>query len=207
MGFFSWKCAKSGVEITSPHAGTPTWTQEIVLLRERRPPEFGIYDGYGRLCTEDGDVIDFWEELNDSQPGVEFDDLMQPRLVLERFYCGENYEDVRPSAYGEWQGYFLPEDYKQQAEELARVCEAGVQHTPNPRKYLFFVTVAQVNEDKDLDQEDAAADLPGTYAFNTYATSRDDALDQFHAKVPVSCLEDYDITAKFREATSEEGNC
>jgi len=197
MGFFSWKCAKSGVEITSFHTGTPDWTQRIVLLRKDRPPEFGVYDGYGRLCTDEGDVIDFWVELQDAQPGVRYDNLEQPRLVLARLYRGENYEDVVPSRYGEWQGYFLPEDYERQAELLAKACELRVQHTPNPRTFPFVVTVEQIAKDEDLDCDDREVDPAGAYEF--MAAHTEDALEQLHSQIPISCLEDFLITAVYQE--------
>lgn len=63
MGVFSWRCSKSGVPIMNDMVGAPSWMSEVVLLRPDGHHVRGIYDGYGRLHTEDGGRLDFWEEL------------------------------------------------------------------------------------------------------------------------------------------------
>lgn len=46
MGFFSWKCSKTGVSI--PH----DYVEEIILITPKGSYR-GLYDGYGGITTED----------------------------------------------------------------------------------------------------------------------------------------------------------
>ncbi len=49
MGFFSWKCSKTGVSIPHDYRG------EVILITPKGSYR-GIYDGYGRLRNLDGEI-------------------------------------------------------------------------------------------------------------------------------------------------------
>ena len=117
MGFFSWKCAKSKIEIANVHTDASMaaggWPCRIVLLRENLPPAHGVYDGYGRLLADDGETVDFWETLmQDSgfMPAMDCE-MPRPKLVLERHYRGERWDDLPPSEEADHQGFFMEPDH------------------------------------------------------------------------------------------------
>jgi hypothetical protein len=58
----------------------------------------------------------------------------------------------------------------------------------------FKVTVTQIVPDEELDGDDTDTNPKGTYTYE--ARDEEDALDQFHETVPVSCLDDFDIEAQ-----------
>jgi len=190
MGFFSWKCAKSFIEVTSAYAGTPPWTQEIVVLLQDREPIEGFYDGYGRVTTDDCDEIRFYEEHLD----LRGDDEEEPTIILKRFYRGEKYGDIPPSQYGQWQGYFLPENYEQMADMLAKKCEERMKKAGEIKH--FVIIVKQLVPNDKLDEEDRWDVRPGKYEY--LARNAEEALDIFHSTVPISCLENYDISVELR---------
>ena len=59
------------------------------------------------------------------------------------------------------------------------------------RQYL--ITMTQLVHDEDLDFDDANDGLVGTHRFLVDADDREAALDQFHEKVAIANLENYDI--------------
>lgn len=59
-------------------------------------------------------------------------------------------------------------------------------------KRKFEIEVMQTVPDEDLDIEDREESPIGKYTI--IANSEDEALDEFHATVPISCLEHFDIT-------------
>jgi hypothetical protein len=192
MGLFSWKCAKSGVEITHTMINTPAWTKEVVLLRPGKKPVMGDYDGYGRLYTEDGEC-DFWEEHMEKYAFGE----KEPTLVLQRFYRGEKYEDLPPSSYGEWQGHFLPTNYDELAESLAKACEEAIESGKPFKPKTFTITVDQIADDSDLDVDDLEESPEGEYIY--LARDEEHALEQLHSAVPMKNPEHFNIEVKENE--------
>jgi hypothetical protein len=188
MGVFSWKCAKSGVEITNCMIDTPEWTQNIVWLRPDEEPVMGSYDGYGRIHTDDG-TVDFFEEWQEDHAWGE-----EPTLVLSRFYRGEKYTDLPPSAYGEWQGHFLPTNYEDLAEQLAKACEHKMSRGESFKPKTFTVDCDQLVSSTELGPADLVNKPEGEYIY--LASSEEHALDQFHSSVAIKNLEHFQITVK-----------
>ena len=98
MGFFSWRCAKSGRPVMAQVAvkNTP-WefaSRAVVLHRDGRVIR-GVYDGYGRVLhhSEELELTDMAEE--------------NWRLVIEQYYQGERFEDFpAKNAWDQGQGFF-----------------------------------------------------------------------------------------------------
>lgn len=76
---------------------------------------------------------------------------------------------------------------------------------------LIIIEVSALTDFADLDPEDIDADgnciVDGSYAVNvqgagTTEAALEAALDQFHAKVGIACLDDYAIVA--RQATAQD---
>lgn len=90
MGFFSWKCAKTGLPIC--------YRDRIVLLvkhdDDRVDTYLGDYDGYGTAV------------------GVDLCDVDENkwRLFLAEFYNNENFDDFPNNADEPRQGYFWDDD-------------------------------------------------------------------------------------------------
>jgi hypothetical protein len=64
MGFYSWECQGCGQSIRNHHACNKdsAWMNEAVLLRPKEYPKVGHYDGYGRLETVAGDVLELGDD-------------------------------------------------------------------------------------------------------------------------------------------------
>ena len=57
---------------------------------------------------------------------------------------------------------------------------------------LFKITVSLITDHDLLDPDDRASDPTGEYEYD--AANEDEALDMFHEDVPISCLDNYEIT-------------
>ncbi|NBT32704.1 MAG: hypothetical protein EBT13_12620 [Rhodobacteraceae bacterium] len=96
MGCFSKTCAKSHWPVVSQwRRAYPDFTQVVALLPNGEIIR-GAYDGYGRV-----DGIDVMESPRGRYwwPRV--------KLVLERFYAGETYDQLGRSGDELAQGYFM----------------------------------------------------------------------------------------------------
>lgn len=71
---------------------------DVVMLSKIGTVIHGVYDGYGRLDTELGELT-IYEVMGEGAP----DDA---KLVLKRFYAGEKFDDLGPSFSDPGQGHF-----------------------------------------------------------------------------------------------------
>lgn len=58
----------------------------------------------------------------------------------------------------------------------------------------YKVTVTKFVSNEELNEEDLATKVMGTYFVN--GTCEEDALDEFHETTPIACLNDFEITIK-----------
>jgi len=56
----------------------------------------------------------------------------------------------------------------------------------------YKIEVIQTVDDDALDYDDLNDNPSGQYTIT--AKSEDDALDEFHAKIPIACLDDFSIS-------------
>ena len=56
----------------------------------------------------------------------------------------------------------------------------------------FVVTVKQLVSDEELDHDDFNDNPSGEH--RVFGTDNDDALNEFHATIPIACLDDFEIT-------------
>lgn len=99
MGYFSYKCAKSGWSIANRYSDAPRTFNEFVLVT---PEELHIeknYDGYGRANGHE--II----ELVDT-------DIFDIKIVLRSEYRGETYHELPASEPCPFQGFFFPKDVR-----------------------------------------------------------------------------------------------
>jgi hypothetical protein len=79
MGFFSWKCSKSGKSIPAyPYAKRPIEDSDVVLVLPDNSTVKGIYDGYGNITTADGselDIYDLMAKFYTGKPEATRDDI------------------------------------------------------------------------------------------------------------------------------------
>ena len=105
MGFFSWKCAKSEKPVMAEVAvqGTPwAFASKVIVLFNNGDHISGTYDGYGRV---DGfEIVDRPEE--------------SWRMVIERYYNNESFEELSINKYDQGQGFFYSDE---DLEEIFRV--------------------------------------------------------------------------------------
>lgn len=93
MGFFSWQCAKSNKPVMAEVAvqGTPwAFASDVIVLFKNGQRVQGTYDGYGRIGELE--LVDHREETW--------------RMVIERYYNGETFEDLPKNKYDPGQGFF-----------------------------------------------------------------------------------------------------
>ena len=93
MGFFSWRCAKSDKHVMAEVAvrNTPwEFASGVVVLFKNGDRVSGTYDGYGRV--DEFELIDYPEE--------------RWRMVIEKFYDGETFEQLAQNKYDQGQGFF-----------------------------------------------------------------------------------------------------
>lgn len=101
MGFSSFTCAKTNLPILASVSWSNT-ASAVVLLSKSENPIKGDYDGYGRICTEEGEEIAIdWDAM----------DSGETKLVLQEFYSGESYKDIVGISHNEpGQGHFHSEE-------------------------------------------------------------------------------------------------
>ena len=93
MGFFSWECAKSKKPVMSSYAVQDTpwaFASEVVVLFNDGDRITGTYDGYGRINGYD--ILEVGEH--------------NWRMVIERYYTGETFDQLAPNETDQGQGYF-----------------------------------------------------------------------------------------------------
>lgn len=106
MGFFSWRCAKSDKPVMANIAvrNTPWhFASSVIVLFKNGQRAQGIYDGYGRI----GEVklLDYSEEVW--------------RMVIERYYNGETFDELSKNKFDQGQGYFYSdEELEQEFDDL-----------------------------------------------------------------------------------------
>lgn len=97
MGFFSWQCAKSKKPVMSTYAvnrGPFEFASRVVVLFKNGDRISGTYDGYGRV---DGiELVDYPESAW--------------RMVIERYYEGEAFEELAMNPHDPGQGYFYSDE-------------------------------------------------------------------------------------------------
>jgi hypothetical protein len=59
---------------------------------------------------------------------------------------------------------------------------------------LYRITVTQLVPDEELRHADREDNPAGTYSFG--GSSEADALDQFHSRVPIACVDDFEVSAE-----------
>jgi len=97
MGFFSWQCAKTQKPVMSEYAvgaGPFGFASQVVVLFKNGDRITGTYDGYGRV---DGfELVDHPEE--------------RWRMVIQRYYNGETFDELSQNKYEPGQGYFWDDE-------------------------------------------------------------------------------------------------
>jgi len=113
MGFFSWRCAKSGKPILAGSVGWPDDLRHLadVVLVLPGGTVSGRYDGYGHLDGARGKGARGMDEVAGTaeEEGVEYV-AKTVKLVLASEYAGERYDDLPPSRHEPYQGYFWDVD-------------------------------------------------------------------------------------------------
>ena len=107
MGYSSFTCAKTGKPILN-NAFSDEYCRKysrMVLILPDNTKIHGEYNGYGRIYPDDygEDDIEFWPDMyddkHDMKPG-------RPKLVLEHYYAGEDYQKLGESFSDPGQGHF-----------------------------------------------------------------------------------------------------
>lgn len=97
MGFFSWRCAKSEKPVMAEVAVRNTawaFASKVIVLFKNGDRISGTYDGYGRV---DGfELVDHPEE--------------RWRMVIEDYYKGETFEELKINKYDRGQGFFYSDE-------------------------------------------------------------------------------------------------
>ena len=98
MGFFSWRCAKSGRPVMAQVAvkNSPwEFASCAVVLYKNGSKIAGPYDGYGRILHQ-GEEVELTEMAEENW-----------RIVIERYYQDERFEDFpAKNAWDQGQGFF-----------------------------------------------------------------------------------------------------
>lgn len=97
MGFFSWECAKTKKPVMSRYAvqnGPFDFSSRVVVLFNDGSKISGIYDGYGRV--NDFEIVNVPES--------------QWRMVIERYYAGETFDDLKINKHERGQGFFYSDE-------------------------------------------------------------------------------------------------
>lgn len=105
MGFFSWECKHCGKSIRSPYSVSEftSWMNDAVLIEADGSIIKGSYDGYGRLETKGGTIIEFSEHT------------MEPCLYHQKCWIAAGKPiDYSPSEGAGDQGYFIDLDASEQ---------------------------------------------------------------------------------------------
>jgi len=105
MGFFSWRCAKSDKPVMAEPAvnGSPwEFASEVVVLFKNGDRISGTYDGYGRV--NGFEIVDHPEE--------------RWRMVIEKFYNGETFDQLPKNKHDRGQGYFYSDEELEQEFSL-----------------------------------------------------------------------------------------
>ena len=117
MGFFSWKCAKSGVSIPNHYNEFDDKYSEVVLVTADNRKIKGSYDGYGRvngkeIFTEVARALEGTEGLSDEElRRLYFQNQSPVKIVMQHHYDGEDYADLDISEDCPYQGWFYDEEY------------------------------------------------------------------------------------------------
>lgn len=103
MGVFSWKCAVSGKPILNDMTNdiySKKFSRVTIIRKGTKGPseETGIYDGYGRVRTEAGEV----DVCDDVKNGT-------IKLALTAFYKGQSFASLRANERDPGQGHFHSE--------------------------------------------------------------------------------------------------
>lgn len=130
MGMFSYLCARSGLPIQADGAGDDGQSDVVYVAGGSTQPIVGTYDGYGRVCTANGEV----HEL----PRLDTDDPTDSpgRLILKACFDGD-VDAVRrlpPNKPDPWQGFVAPVEFiaRMYQEVLAgRIDSAGYERYCN----------------------------------------------------------------------------
>lgn len=97
MGFFSWQCAKTKRPVMSAYAvegGPHEFSSRVIVLFRDGGRISGVYDGYGRVG--DIEIVDVPEE--------------DWRMVIERYYAGETFEQLSQNNWDQGQGFFYSDE-------------------------------------------------------------------------------------------------
>ena len=97
MGFSSFTCAKTHLPIMASTSWGTDYSSVVMLSKDGSIVR-GIYDGYGRLETELGEIA-VYDKMGDGGK----DDA---KMVHSRFYKGEKFADLGPSHHEPGQGHF-----------------------------------------------------------------------------------------------------
>lgn len=98
MGFFSWECAKTRKPILA-YMGEEdlySFASKVIVLFENGDRFTGNYNGYGMV-------------RNDNNVSVDLTESTGWKMVIERYYEGENFTDLEDNRNEPRQGYFWDE--------------------------------------------------------------------------------------------------
>jgi hypothetical protein len=118
MGFFSWKCAKSGESIANQYSNKPLSQRQCYLVTPNQTIYEEDYEGYGEFGGKDvyGLMAD-----GDRDKGIDLffsgEAPFKIKIVLAKHYNGETYNDLKESEDCEYQGYFYDDDEEDCDEE------------------------------------------------------------------------------------------
>ena len=143
MGFFSWKCAKSGVSVASRY-NSDVWDSECYVVTPNGIIYEEAYEGYGDFGGFDifellgeGDRIVGIEKYHDKNRRDELPFV--PKIVIAAYYKGESYDELEESEMCPDQGYFFDEDHflmLLSKDKMRRLY--GQSMIPKEKKLVFY---------------------------------------------------------------------
>lgn len=127
MGFFSYRCSKTGRSIPAyPHAGLPEPLSCVVLVLPDDSIVWGTYDGYGHIKSLHDGPIDIFDKLAPFVTGdptstgdsLTMDQRRQADSMVRFVWQGaanrDKYADLQPAPRDETQGFFYSADQRAQ---------------------------------------------------------------------------------------------
>lgn len=113
MGMFSWKCAVSGISVANVNVGLNSEQSKCYLVTPEKTYYEPAYQGYGVFGG-----FDVYELLGDGDrnKGIKLDSKdrgnFKIKVVLKKFYTGQNYDELKISNSCEYQGSSYPRNYQ-----------------------------------------------------------------------------------------------
>ncbi len=128
MGFFSWKCAKSGNSIIHRYAGRPDDESDCYLITPYEVIHETSYGGYGYFNGKDIYYLLGCEILGERAKAFSVDQVrsvgiehkcphFRIKVVMAKYYEGETYDDLPESEDCPYQGHFINFDDEVEDDE------------------------------------------------------------------------------------------